>query len=45
MRFFMFLFVLFIMTLVVLYIMGERRTPNTRIIEQEIDLNAPDADQ
>lgn len=40
----MFLFVLFIMTLIVLYVMGASRTPDTRMIEQEIDLNAPQPD-
>ena len=40
-RFFVFLCVLFILTLIVLYVMGASRTPQTRVIEQEIDLNAP----
>ena len=39
MRFFMFLFVLFVLTLAVLYVIGDSRAPETRLIEQEINLD------
>ena len=39
-RFFLFLFVLLVLTIVVLYVMGANRKPEQRIIEQEISLEA-----
>ena len=40
MRFFMFLIVLLILTLVVLYVTGSNSEPALRTIEQEIELEA-----
>ncbi|WP_306249493.1 hypothetical protein [Parvularcula sp. IMCC14364] len=40
MRFFLFLFVLFVLTVIVLYVLGSGQEPETRLIEQEIDLES-----
>lgn len=39
-RFFLFLFVLFVLTVIVLYVLGSGQEPETRLIEQEIDLES-----
>ncbi len=39
MRFYGFLALLFVLGVIVLYIMGDRRMPETQLIEQEIELN------
>ncbi len=39
MRFYSFLFILLILAIIVLYIMGDRRMPETELVEQEIELN------
>ncbi|WP_156032564.1 hypothetical protein [Parvularcula oceani] len=40
MRFFLFLLVLLVLTLVMLYVLGDRRQPSQRVIEQEVELQA-----
>ena len=40
MRFLSFLLVLLILTLVVLYVLGDRQTPQRRVTEQEVELRA-----
>ena len=39
MRFYSFLFILLILAIIVLYILGDRRMPETELVEQEIELN------
>lgn len=40
MRFLLFLLVLLIMTVILLYVVGDRRQPSQRVIEQEVELRA-----
>lgn len=40
MRFLSFLAVLLVLTLAVLYVLGDRQTPQRRAVEQEVELKA-----